>query len=362
MDWKYLLLFPLLFFGCQTEKEAQDPLEVRIDYQNAKVKPFEDLLRERPIQEEYVLLRSKSSETDFSKPKKILVQNEKIFILDSARPTKLVVFSREGEGLAQVGTRGEGPQEYLSIADFDVADDGKIYFIDGQSDKLFCFNEDFSFAYTKDLPFEADILKAVSGGFLFGLSSWNTGECEGAKIIRTDWELNVQETFLKYDEYTDPAFWISSYTFIRTKDGIIYNQTIDNHIYQFDPDGNYKGSVNMDFGSRNVPNEAKKEIESKLRDYEEYDLLKNYVAVTDNYIIGALWKSRKTVPFVYDRRTNTSYLCAEQEEYASPALIGYSDTLSIAYYEPTMDISMLPDSVQNFLEKEDFVLCIRNIY
>ena len=281
MDWKYLLLFPLLFFGCQTEKEAQDPLEVRIDYQNAKVKPFEDLLRERPIQEEYVLLRSKSSETDFSKPKKI---------------------------------------------------------------------------------FEADILKAVSGGFLFGLSSWNTGECEGAKIIRTDWELNVQETFLKYDEYTDPAFWISSYTFIRTKDGIIYNQTIDNHIYQFDPEGNYKSAVNMDFGSRNVPNEAKKEIESKLRDYEEYDLLKNYVAVTDNYIIGALWKSRKTVPFVYDRRTNTSYLCAEQEEYASPALIGYSDTLSIAYYEPTMDISMLPDSVQNFLEKEDFVLCIRNIY
>ena len=331
MDWKYLLLFPLLFFGCQTEKEAQDPLEVRIDYQNAKVKPFEDLLRERPIQEEYVLLRSKSSETDFSKPKKILVQNEKIFILDSARPTKLVVFSREGEGLAQVGTRGEGPQEYLSIADFDVADDGKIYFIDGQSDKLFCFNEDFSFAYTKDLPFEADILKAVSGGFLFGLSSWNTGECEGAKIIRTDWELNVQETFLKYDEYTDPAFWISSYTFIRTKDGIIYNQTIDNHIYQFDPEGNYKSAVNMDFGSRNVPDEAKKEIESKLRDYEEYDLLKNYVAVTDNYIIGTLWKSRKTVPFVYDRRTNTSYLCAEQEEYASPALIGYSDTIPPIY-------------------------------
>ncbi|HIX74794.1 MAG TPA: 6-bladed beta-propeller [Candidatus Parabacteroides intestinipullorum] len=249
MDWKYLLLFPLLFFGCQTEKEAQDPLEVRIDYQNAKVKPFEDLLRERPIQEEYVLLRSKSSETDFSKPKKILVQNEKIFILDSARPTKLVVFSREGEGLAQVGTRGEGPQEYLSIADFDVADDGKIYFIDGQSDKLFCFNEDFSFAYTKELPFEADILKAVSDGFLFGLSSWNTGECEGAKIIRTDGELNVQERFLEYDEYTDPAFWISGYTFIRTRDGIVYNQTIDNHIYQFDPDGNYKGSVNMDFGS-----------------------------------------------------------------------------------------------------------------
>lgn len=362
MDWKCLLLFPLIFVECQTEKETQDPLEVKIDYQNAKVKPLKDLLSEKSIQEEYVLLRSKSSATDFSIPKKILIKDGRIFILDGARLKKLVVFSKNGNGITQVGMRGEGPQEYLTISDFDVADDGKIYFIDGQSDKLFCFNEDFSFAYTKKLPFEADILKAVSGGFLFGLSSWNTGECEGAKIIRTDWELNVQETFLKYDEYTDPAFWISSYTFIRTKDGIIYNQTIDNHIYQFDPDGNYKGSVNMDFGSRNVPNEAKKEIESKLRDFDEYDLLKNYVAVTDNYIIGALWKSRKTVPFVYDRRANISYLCAEQEEYASPALIGYSDTLSIAYYEPTMDISMLPDSVQNFLEKEDFVLCIRNIY
>lgn len=356
----YILL--MACFACQTGKETQDPREARIDYQNAKVKPFEDLLREKPIQEEYVLLRSKSAETDFSKPKKILVQDGKIFILDSARPTKLVVFSRDGEGLAQVGTRGEGPQEYLSIADFDVADDGKIYFIDGQADKLFCFNEDFSFAYTKELPFEADILKAVGGGFLFGLSSWNTGECEGAKIARTDGDLNVQEKFLEYDEYTDPAFWVSGYTFIRTREGIVYNQTIDNHIHLFDPDGNYKGAVYMDFGSRNVPDEAKKEIESKLQDYEEYDLLKNYVAMTDNYIIGALWKSRKTVPFVYDRRTNTAYLCAEQEEYASPALAGYSDTLSIAYYEPTMDISMLPDSVQRFLEQEDFVLCLRNIY
>lgn len=362
MDWKYLLLFPLFLAGCQTGKEPQDPREVRIDYQEAEVKPFEELLREKPIQEEYVLLRSKSSATDFSKPKKILVQDGKIFILDSARPTKLVVFTRDGEGLAQVGTRGEGPREYLSIADFDVADDGKIYFIDGQADKLFCFNEDFSFAYTKELPFEADILKTVSGGFLFGLSSWNKGECEGTKIVRTDGDLNVQERFLEYDEYTDPAFWVSGYTFIRTRDGIVYNQTIDNHIYQFDPDGNYKGSVYMDFGSRNVPDEAKKEIESKLGDYEEYDLLKNYVAMTDNYIIGALWKSRKTVPFVYDRQANTTYLCEEQEEYASPALIGYSDTLSIAYYEPTMDISMLPDSVQSFLEQEDFVLCLRNIY
>lgn len=355
-------MFPLFLAGCQTGKEPQDPREVRIDYQEAKVKPFEELLREKPIQEEYVLLRSKSSATDFSKPKKILVQDGKIFILDSARPTKLVVFTRDGEGLAQVGTRGEGPREYLSIADFDVADDGKIYFIDGQADKLFCFNEDFSFAYTKELPFEADILKTVSGGFLFGLSSWNKGECEGSKIVRTDGDLNVQERFLEYDEYTDPAFWVSGYTFIRTRDGIVYNQTIDNHIYQFDPDGNYKGSVYMDFGSRNVPDEAKKEIESKLGDYKEYDLLKNYVAMTDNYIIGALWKSRKTVPFVYDRQANTTYLCEEQEEYASPALIGYSDTLSIAYYEPTMDISMLPDSVQSFLEQEDFVLCLRNIY
>ncbi len=362
MDWKYLLLSLLFLVGCQTGKESRDLGEVRIDYQEAKVKPFEDLLCEKPIQEEYVLLRSKSSATDFSIPKKVLIQDGKIFILDGVRFKKLVVFSIDGEGLAQVGMRGEGPREYLSISDFDVADDGKIYFIDGQLDKLFCFNEDFSFVYSKKLPFEADILKAVSGGFLFGLSSWNTGECEGAKIIRTDWELNVQETFFKYNEYTDPSFWISSYTFTRTKEAIVYNQTIDNHIYLFDFDGNYIESINMDFGSRNVPNEAKKEIESKLEDYEEYDLLKNYVAVTDNYIIGALWKSRKTVPFVYDRQTNTSYLCAEQEEYASPVLIGYSDTLSIAYYEPTMDISMLPDSVQSFLEQEDFVLCLRNIY
>ncbi len=358
-----MLLSPLFLLGCQTEKDTHvDSKEITIHYQEAKVKSFEDLLREKSIREEYVLLRSESSVTDFSLPKKVVVKSDRIFILDGSRFVKLVVFSREGKGLAQVGMHGQGPREYLNIADFDVADDGKIYFIDGRLDKLFCFNEDFSFVYSKKLPFEADVVKILPSGFLFGLSSWNMGECEGAKIVRTDWDLNVQETFFEYDEYTDPSFWISGYAFTRTKDGISYNQTIDNHIYLFDFEGNYKSCVNMDFGSRNVPDEAKKKVESKLNDYEEYDLLTNYVAVTDNYIIGALWKSRKIVPFVYDRQTNTSYLCEEQGEYARPALIGYSDTLSIAYYEPGMDTNALPDSVQAFLEKEDFVLCLRNIY
>ena len=175
MDWKYLLLSLLFLVGCQTGKESRDLGEVRIDYQEAKVKPFEDLLCEKPIQEEYVLLRSKSSATDFSIPKKVLIQDGKIFILDGVRFKKLVVFSIDGEGLAQVGMRGEGPREYLSISDFDVADDGKIYFIDGQLDKLFCFNEDFSFVYSKKLPFEADILKAIRGNVREPRSSGQIG-------------------------------------------------------------------------------------------------------------------------------------------------------------------------------------------
>lgn len=191
------------------------------------------------------------------------------------------------------GRRGQGPDEYLDIADFDVTSDGSVYFIDGRLDKLFCFNDQLEFCKAYSLPFEADIISVLDEGFLFGLSSWNKGFGENNKIMRTDMELNVLNTCLEYDENTDPSFWISSYSFVCTPDFISYNQPIDNCIYLFDYKGNIQECIDFDFASENVPNEVKKNVEKYWDSFGDYCMLKNYTVVTKRVIAGSFLKTEK---------------------------------------------------------------------
>lgn len=78
------------------------------------------------------------------------------------------------------------------------------------------------------------------------------------------------EIYLKYDEYIDPSFWVSPYSFVRTNDCIAYNQPIDNRIYLFDKAGNLKDCIEFDFKEFNVKDEDKVNIEYKLDDYDRY--------------------------------------------------------------------------------------------
>lgn len=362
-DLKYLFFSLALFLSaCGGETGGADPTHT-IVYDEARVKDFAELMTDRGIREEYVLLRSDDGATDFSRIEKAIVRGDRIYLQATrGRERDLFVFGRDGRGIGQVGRRGQGPREYLQVTDFDVTPSGDIYFLDGQRDRLFRYDADLAYIDDRPFTYDASTIQAVDGGFLFGLTAWNELDYAGVEVIRTDTALNVVDTSLAYDGLFDNAYWISGYIFIRTADGISYNQPIDNRVYLFDSSGTLRDSLEFDFGSRNVPDAYKTDVERNLPEFERLCALRDYVAVTPRYIQGAFLKGRKTVPFVYDRRSNTFYEAAEQEEYANPMLIGYSDTLSIAYYEPGMDTSALPDSVQAFLEKEDFVLCLRNIY
>ncbi len=69
-----------------------------------------------------------SSECLLNKPVKVVIHDSKIFIQD--HNTALYVFNIDGSYIRQIGNKGRGPQEFITLSDFDFDSLGNIYVID----------------------------------------------------------------------------------------------------------------------------------------------------------------------------------------------------------------------------------------
>lgn len=359
MNKTLLLLLCIGLFACNRTNIHQD--KNFIDYENCIKKPMDEIPPELLGEKKYVLLDNNNPDCFLNFISKVITNNNYIFILDP-NLYKIAVFDNKGKAITTIGKRGQGPEEYLSITDFSIDNTGNIYFIDGVLDELFIFDRNFKFKERKKLPFEADILHVLdNGNILWGLCSWNEKACKGMKTALTDEHLNIIHSAIKYDEYFDPSYMISWYKFIETEKHLIYNQPIDNNIYIFNKNGEFKEIINMDFGDANVPDEHKIEIERNWNEFKNYCLLQHYTVATENIIAGALKKHQNTMPFIYDRKNNISYEGEGHNRTIYSVATGYNNSQWITYIENSDKNTEYPDSVNNHIEKEGMVLCFQHL-
>jgi hypothetical protein len=361
----FIFIFIFISFGCNRQKEESKlniPIET-IDFYGFEI--VENVIPESIFKiKKYILLDSMENVL-FAQIDKIRIANDRIYILDK-KLKKLVVFDSEGNGIGQVGQRGQGPEEYLQISDFDISSSGNIYFIDGNADKLFVYNENFQFVSSKKMPFEADIIHCLPDNkLIFGLSSWNKGENENKRIAVTDIELVTEETYLQFDEYIDNAYWISDYIFVFNEKNIFYNKPIDDFVYQFSQTGTPVKAFWFDFGKKNVPDEDKKDIEGNKDKYKNYCCLKNFVIISDKYLAGTIRDELKTKTFVIDRDNRKLYISKEIAAGDISNITGYYSNHIISYIYPgkydniqTIDF---PENVKTHINNDNFVICLNEL-
>jgi hypothetical protein len=313
----------------------------------------------------YILLDHSNDDILFKGIDKIKVINNTVYILDQ-RLKKLVVFDFTGTGIGSVGHFGQGPEEYLQITDFDVNDAGDIYFIDGNTDRLFVFNKNLQFVSRKNMPFEADIIHCLSNNkLLFGLSSWNKRANENKKIVITDIDMKTEQSCMEYDEYHDDSYWISDYTFVNVGGNILYNKPIDNFVYQFSDAGILTKAWFFDFGKKSVPKEDRKDIEGNNEKYKHYCCLKNFTVVNEKYILGTLRDELKTKPFIISRKNNELYIGEEVANGDISNIAGFYDNKFISFIYPgkyeDIQNTDLPENVKQHVADDNFVLCINEL-
>lgn len=364
----YTLLFSIIIclIGCSDNTQTIKPSLI-INFQEKAPQPFtkevEQLFYTDPT---FIKLKSFDNNIVFGKINQIKIINKNIYILDEGIKS-LLVYGMDGNAIGKVGTYGQGPLEYLDIASFDVDKLGNIYTIDGRLDKLFIYDNKFKCISSVKLPFEVDQIQVLENNhYLFALSSWNKGKCEGLRIAITDQKLNIIESLLPYDEYIDDNYWISEYQFIKTTEYIIYNRPIDNNIYLFSLDGKLLKSIQIDFRDQNVIDESKKDIERNLREFDGYCLLKNFTVITPGFIAGTIWKKRESKVFILDTYTSNLYQSRKLEDSDNTLFTGFCDSTMISFIDPDYynehpEYNNLTMDLIEHLKNGDFVLCIKNI-
>lgn len=124
----YLLFVLLILFGCSSRKEEPAADTVKLcDYLNDKENK-EITLSAVVKHLEYVPLKTpKDLPVDILLSVKI--SDDYIFVLD--RMQHLFRFDKEGNFLNLIGKKGEGPEEYLGVVNFDIDDKkGVVYMLD----------------------------------------------------------------------------------------------------------------------------------------------------------------------------------------------------------------------------------------
>lgn len=359
------LTFLFILFSCNPQKETASVEEEKETVDISKMKRFDNVneiipdefIRER----KYIKLTSTDDDFLFKEINKVRLVNDQLFILDG-RSKNLLVFDMDGVSIAKIGAKGNGPNEYIDIADFDIDSQGNIYTIDGRQNKLFIYNPDYSLKNIQSLPFEADILSVTKDDkIIFGLSAWNKGENEGASIIITDDNLKTSEVLAYYDEYVDNAFWVSHYSFVKTEKHIIYNKPINNDILLFTKKGVLEKVVVFDFGKKNVPLVKRKDIERNLQNFNSYSLLKWITIVDDNFLIGTFWENRETKSFFIDRKKSEMFVSNTTIDRDIGNVAGFDEKIFIKFINPgsdRADENTLPKDIVKHLNNGDFVLCI----
>ena len=356
---KIAALASLLFiYGCgkQSIYDSSVPVEV-IDFSALEKVPISDF--ESGKKKEYVLLKDFDGKKLFGRIDKAKIRDGKIYIADD-RIRTLIVYDRFGNYIATVGEHGKGPGEYVNLSDFDVHKNGDVYVLDSRLKKMIHYDGRYKYVDEHKLAFDADVLAVLDNdSLLFGLSSWNEGEGAGNKIALTDKRGKIGRSYLPYDDFTDPAFWISDYQFAVADNGFAYNQTIDNNIYLLSSDGDLKEIIRIDFGKEDVPNSDKTNIESKLRNYDNYSLIRKILTVTNRYIIGFVWLHRETKFFIIDRTGKKCYLSDTIVDIDKRVGCGYSAGNIISYIDSVSN--ELPDSVNRFVKDNEGIVLVLQI-
>lgn len=357
---KYSFLFGLCFFiSCTSPKVDSLPTSSyeTISFSQLKFKSLSDLLK--PENTRYILLRNDGAKELFGRIDKLKVNHDKIYILDT-KLRSLTVYDLQGNFIGQIGRRGQGPKEYVNLSDFDVDDKGNVFVLDARLNKLLRYDKNYTCTDEVFLDFQADVLATLANdSLLFGLSSWNTGKGKGYKIAKTDSKGNIAATSLTYDKYVDPGFWISMYMIAHTGNRLSYHQTIDNTIYLLSENGRLDKGIVLDFGNENVPDKDKIDVERKLENYDNYTIIRKILAVSDNSIVGFIWQHRETKFFVINRSSHTCYLSDVIDDIDRRYGCGFSNGNIISYQD--FEDEQLPDSVNEFIRNEGFVLTLQNI-
>ena len=249
----------------------------------------------------------------------IKIYRDTIYVFDRLGQNKLVSFDKAGHFIQQFSRKGNGPEEYALLWDFDV-DAQYVYLYDRASMRMLYYTHTGKFIKSQSTLFRAKSFVALANGnFLFSLEKGN----DGKEVCLTDSSLAIQKTYLSYQkEETDDR--ITDNLFQKVNDTIYYNKVVNDSVYVFSNQGELLKCMLFDFNGENVPKEAQQSYAQLVTTggKEEYTYFYDCPMICHHKIIGSVFHRGKKGVFLYDEEKQQGGI----KEWI-PQQIGLSDII-----------------------------------
>jgi hypothetical protein len=321
---------------------------------------------------QYVKLED-NVESFFSNIDKLIIKNNKIYLLDITGPTTLFVFNINGEFLHKIGKQGQGPGEYShSLINFDVNNDTvflydyakrKMMTYDGNGNYIRSINSSFSFNDFCFLP---------ENQYLLSLDIFEKKN-NMKKVMLTN-KLSQQgiSYFNFHKNYKNDK--LNSRSFQATQEDIAYMSPVSDTLFVFSKEGALKHAYFFDFGNQKLPEELKNYYEKTVEDRRKgiyYTYILNTPIMIDNYIFANMLIENQKCIAAFDIANHTStYELLSPEKFSLKninfPLCTVSDSLLVSYIDSNLydaikgKLSINPE-IDEHLSNGGVILCLNKI-
>ncbi len=248
-------------------------------------------------------------ESIFAVPSKIVFTDSYIFILDQTRD-KLLVFDKEGKYIKKLGSKGKGPNEYLSITSFSVEEkENVILFYDDYISSIFYYSLDsLSFKKKEKIGFASRTFESYDSQLIFYRSlfpdKWNKDL--SFDIITTDYNHpeHIKKKFFPYDYYNGSRGHCEK--LLKTTEGLFFYRNYTDTVYNYQ-DGSFIPQYTINFYNSEIPDVSFYKDRSKLSNIKiSRELMKgNYVYsyrffLSEKHMLISYFSKRKHFSYVRD--------------------------------------------------------------
>lgn len=181
-----------VFGACQNDPPPpkSDLLKIQLSPTSKGKTLFSDLVEAY----EFVPLETTEAST-VGRAQKLRISGDRVFFFDMLSGNKLVVFSREGQFLYAIDTKGKGPGEYEFLLDFTVDEkNNRLYLLDnGRSIVVYDLDGNFIEERLTGI-YSGNFVEKIPGGFAF------IGGNKFDNLILSSGDLREQNAFFPYQE------------------------------------------------------------------------------------------------------------------------------------------------------------------
>jgi hypothetical protein len=313
-----LILLMIFFCSCgrnnQGEKDNSDSV-LEIDLLS---EPESTVTKLSEIAEnvEYIPLETTDSTLIGDLVRKIVNTDNRIYLLNSGLESEILCFNTNGKFYFKINRSGRGPEEYLSLTDFDISDDNTILTILSASDsriKVYGISEaGFAFQRSVSLKDQVPLRMGMVPGtdrLFLAIPPWAGGnEPTLSILINTHGDtLYLKPNCYKTDENrTTNTFSTSDVKVYSTGNMVCFKEIFSDTVFYVDSKENlFKPRLILNtHGTLFTP-----EMRSGLEEFRKNTTSINNVFETKRYVFywyGEAQEIQYNI-FIFDKNTNTKY-------------------------------------------------------